>query len=320
MSSPYDAPGSQIATSNIWIEGCDDGDTFPLFGTGGGTSGLCLMRGGLEDLYEAPIRTVERTPQRMDGGILRAVKTAIMEPVVSVFVKKDHLNAFEIVDGQFREAFSYELDPYNPNSKLARIVWQTEESTRWIEVVIAEGTSWQANEVVTVPQLAGYYEVELHLKAYMPFWQEDDLITPIEFLTDGSKTVEIENPTGVDMAPKWVGAPATYTIPDNTWEGPAWNRAPGGLFPTRTVTYPDLDAVTNGGIRIDLDPMSIPVRDAYDTNLVGLMPVPGDYPKHLIPRHTQKQNLTVSATNVPEEGAMLILRQPRRYRRPWGRI
>lgn len=310
---------SITSKSNIRLVACDDGDVFHLYGDMAGAEGICLAKDGLEDLYEAPIKVVERTPVHMDGAILRAIKTAILEPVITVFLKADLLNSFEMVDSAFREAFSFELDPCYPESKLARIEWETEDSTRWIEVVVGEGTTWTA-EGLTVPQLAGWYKVELHLKAYMPFWQEEDEVTPIEFTTNEEKTVQISNPSGVDMAPKWIGTPAQYTIPDPTWEGRRWDRAPGGLFPTRKVKYPNVTAEDNGGIVIDYDPMQLPVRDAFDTNLIALMPVQGDYPKNLIPKFTQPQNITVKAENVPPEGAMLMLRQPRRFRRPWGRV
>ena len=307
------------STSNIRIVGCDDGEVFPLFGDGAGTGGVCLKQSGIEEIYEAPIKVVESTTVRMDGGVLRAVKTAVLEPVITVFVKGDHVNSFGTVDSNFRKAFSHELDPYYEDSRLARIEWETDETTRWIEVVLGEGTSWSA-EQITVPQLAGWYQVELHLKAYDPFWIEDDEITPIEFATNESKTVEISNPTGVDMGPKWVGTPAQYTIPDNTWSGRQDEREPGGLYPTRTVQYPNVTAVDNGGIVIDLDSMQLPVRDAFNTNLIGLMPVPGNYPRFKIPRFTQPQELTVSATHVPVGGAVLTLRQPRKFRRPWGGV
>ncbi|MCF8610068.1 hypothetical protein L5G28_07815 [Gordonia sp. HY285] len=307
------------STSNIRIIGCDDGEVHPIHGEDAGTTGATLKLGGLEDLYEAPIRTVERTPVRMDGAILRSVKTAVMEPVITVIVKGDQVNEFGQVDGALREAFSFELDPYYPDSTLARIEWETGDSTRWLEVVLAEGSSYETEKV---PHSDGEWEWEIHLKAYVPFWQEDDEVTSVEFTQAESgttKPITVSNPTGVDMAHKWSGTVATWKLPDNSWEGRSWDRKPGGLWPTRTVPYPDLTA-DNGGLIVDMDPMQLPVRDAYDTNLIGAMPVQGDFPKYLIPRFTQEQTLDVTATNVPAAGAAMTLRQPRRFRKPWGRV
>lgn len=301
--------------SNLRLIGCDDGPTFHLLGDRKGEEGAVARMAGLEELYEAPIKIVERTPVRMDGGILRAVKTAIMEPVVTLIVNNHHVNTtFEIIDGALREALSFELDKYNPNSKLARIEWETADSTRWLDVVLTEGSTFESDYD---PHYPGYWLWEMHLKAYTPYWQEDDVVTSLTFPTAGSQTIEISNPTGVEMYHKFVGTQATWTVPDNSWEGPKWNRAPGGLHPTRTITYPQLTPA-DGGIVIDYDPSHLPVRNGFNTNLAGRML--GDYPTHVIPPYTQAQELTITAADVPPGGAVMTLRQPRRYRRPWGRV
>lgn len=319
MTSACLPAGSPV--SNIRLIGCDGGRTFHLYGDRAGEEGVELAWDGLDELYEPPVRIIERTPIRMDGGVLRAVKTAIMEPVVTLIIKGDgHVNPFGIVDGAIREALSFELDPYYEQSTLARIEWETPESTRYIEVVLTVGTKYDAEHVPGDKRGRDWWRWELHLKAYMPFWQEDDVVIPIEFDGDGSQTAVISNPSGVDMAHKYVGTPATYTLPDNTWAGAPWKREPGGMFPTRTLTYPDLDPVINGGMTVDYDEAAIPVRDAFDHNLVAQMPSPGDYPKNKIPRFCQPVEITVSATNVPAEGAVLLIRQQRRFRRAWGRV
>ncbi|AMS02868.1 minor tail protein [Gordonia phage Stultus] len=306
--------------SNIRLVGCDGGKTFHLYGDHAGDEGVELAWDGLEELYEPPIRVIERTPIRMDGGVLRAVKTAIMEPVVTLVIHGDHVNPFSIVDGEIREALSFELDPYYEASTLARIEWETADSTRYIEVVLTAGTKYDVEHVPGDHPRRGWWVWELHLKAYMPFWQEDDVVVPVQFDSDGTKTAVISNPSGVDMEHKYVGTAATYTLPDNTWSGPPWKREPGGMFPNRTLTYPDIDPVENVGITVDYSPGEIPVRDAFDHNMVAQMPSPGDYPKHPIPRFCQPVEIEVSATNVPPEGAVLMIHQVRRFRRAWGRV
>ncbi|QCG77841.1 minor tail protein [Gordonia phage SmokingBunny] len=305
-------------TSNIRIVGCDGGDVHPIHGEDAGTTGVKLLKGGLRDLFEAPIRQIERTPVKMDGGVLRAVKTAIMEPVITVGISRKLVNEeFGVVDGAFREAFSFELDPYYEQSKLARIEWETEESTRWIEVVLAPGQSYDAD---LVPHEHGSWIWEIHLKAYDPFWHEEEGKPAFaEFTTPGTKTLKVSNPTGVDMAPTWVTTRGQVRLPDNTWTGKPWNRAPGGAYPTRTLLYPN---ITNamGGLVATAEPGKVPVRDAFDHNLTGQMPVQGDFPKNLIPRFTQRQDLTVQAVQVPAGGMRVECRQPRRFRKPWGRV
>ncbi len=304
--------------SNIRIVGCDGGQVWHIYGDKMGAEGVELLAGGLDALYEAPVRTVERTPVRMDGAVLRAVKTAVMEPVITVIVKGSHVNPFRRVDGAFREAFDYELDPFFEESTWAQIVWETKESTRWIDVALTSGTTWDAEEW-TDPHRVGWWIVELHLKAYVPFWNEKPKKTAIEFPTTGTHEFVISNPTGVTMYQKWVGTRAQWRLPDNSWTGKRWKRTPGGLWPTRSILYPNLTA-EEYGIKVDYDPMSLPVRDAFDHNLVARMPVSADYPLHAVPPFTPKTTVEVTATNVPGGGAMMQLIQPRRYRRPWGRV
>lgn len=313
MTAPCASPGG---ISNIRIIGADDGPVYHIHGDQSGDEGVELVEGGLEDLYEAEVRVIERTPVRMDGGVLRGVKTAIMEPVITLLVRGDHVSPFGQVDGELREAFSHELDPYDEQSTLARIEWETKDSTRWLEVVLTPGSK---HESKLVPQERGWWEWEVHLKAYTPFWMQDDDIVPLEFTEDGTKQIMVDNPTGVDMAHKWVGTQAQWTLPDNTWTGRRWERQPGGRFPDRTITYPNLTPA-HGGIRIDHGDSELQVRDGYDHNLAGQMPVQGEAPRFLIPRFCQPVLIDVTAENVPPEGAMIQLRKPRRFRKPWGRV
>lgn len=303
--------------SNIRIVGCDGGDVFHVHGDDAGAEGVKLLKGSIQSLIEAPIKVLERTPIRMDGGVLRAVKTEIMEPVISVGISGRHINEqFGEVDGSFREAFSYQLDEYDDNSSLARIEWDTEHGTRWLEVVLSEGSSYEAE---LDPHKPGSWIWDIHLKAYVPYWQEEPEITPVTFTTAGTKTVTVSNPSGVECYHRWIGTVAQYRLPDNSWSGRRWDRTPGGLYPTRTVLYPAL-TTANGGLIVDYDPSQLPVRDAADHNLIAQMPVEGDYPKFCLPTFLQDTELTVQAVSVPSGGAMLQLVQPRRFRKPWGRV
>lgn len=303
--------------SNIRIVGCDGGEVFHIHGENAGLEGVELLAGGLEALWEAPIRILERTPVRMDGGVLRAVKTAIMEPVITVGITGKFINeTFGVVDGALREAFSFELDPYYDDSTLARIEWETDEGTRWLEVVLTAGASYDAD---LDPHKPGYWRWEIHLKAYTPYWQSDPVIEPVEFTAAGSKTVIASNPTGVDMAQIWRGTVAQWELPDNSWAGRRWAREPGGLYPDRTVLYPNITAA-NGGLVVEYGDVDLAVRDVANTNLIGQMPVQGDGPRHKIPAFTQEVELTVTATHVPAGGAMMQLVQPRFNRKPWGRV
>ena len=52
----------------------------------------------------------------------------------------------------------------------------------------------------------------------------------------------LTNPTGVTMHQKWIGTRAQWRIPDNSWTGKRWKRTAGGLWPTRSILYPNLTA------------------------------------------------------------------------------
>ena len=177
--------GTGPSVSNVRIVGCDGGETFHIAGEDAGAEGVKLLKGGLQALWEAPIRVVERRPIKMDGGILRAVKTEIMEPVITVGISRKLVNeTFEVVDGALREAFSFEKDPYYDQSTLARIEWETEDSTRWIEVVLTEGQSFDAE---LLPQHHGSWVWEIHLKNYDAYWREPDVVKPLTFASAGTR-------------------------------------------------------------------------------------------------------------------------------------
>ena len=308
-------------TPNVYIVGADGGPTFHLLGAHAGEEGVMSPEGGLSGLWEAPIVTLERSPVRMDGAVLRAVKTQIMEITLTVWVSDKYVSTgmldpdFAVLDGEFREAFSFELDPYYPDSALARIVWDDVDSLRWVEVCLASANP----KFEVVPQNRGWWEVELKLKAYNPFWQEEPDIVPVTFSGTGSHTITVSNPGAVPGYLKYVGTRAQYQLPDNTWAGRKFEREPGGLYPARTLLYPPLGP-SNGGIVVDYTPGRIPVRDGADTNLIAQMPVPGDYPKYPLPPHTQEVELTVQAVAVPTGSATLMVVQQRQFRRPWGRV
>lgn len=303
--------------SNIRLIGCDGGDVFHLLGDYAGEEGAQLLEDGFGELIESKIRVLERTPVRMDGAVLRAVKTEVLTFTIEIAVSEKWVNgALMEVDGALREAFSFELDRWYPESTLARIEWDTADDLRWLEVVMSS-TSY---EVTVDPHRRGWWIWKVTLKAYEPFWKAaPNTSQQLVFTEPGVKTVKISNPTGVPMHQIWSGTVAQWRLPDNTWEGRRWARVPGGRFPDRKLLYPPLTEV-NGGIVVDYTPGSLRVRDRHDTNLIATMPVPGDYPQFFVPEFTQSNVIPVEAVSVPPGGAAIKLIQPRRYRRPWGRV
>ncbi|AVM01880.1 hypothetical protein C6V83_18045 [Gordonia iterans] len=308
----------QAPISNIRLVGCDDGDIFHLLGDQAGAEGAEILEEGMKGLIEAQVRTVERTPVRSDGAILRAVKTAVMEIELELSISSLLVDeSFAEVDGKLREAFSFELDHWYPESTLARIEWETADGVRWLDVVLTAGHEYK---VERDPNRRGFWFWTVKLKAYNPFWQaEPDTSQQLTFTEPGVQTVIISNPTGVPMYQQWSATIGQWRLPDCSWAGKKWERVPGGPHADRTVLYPPLSEV-NGGLVVDYRPGELAVRDKYDTNLIGVMPVPGDYPQFWVPPFTPPTELDVEAVAVPENGAGIKLIQPRQYRRPWGRV
>lgn len=305
-----------IPRSNIRVVGCNGGKTWHVHGEYAGEEGATLVENGFGELIEAKIRTLERTPVRMDGAILRAVKTETLMFTIELSVnEKWRHGSFGEIDGDLREAFSFELDPWYPGSTLARIEWDTDDGTRWLEVVMASSSYALERD----PHRRGWWLWKVTLKAYDPYWTAKAEPKSLVFTEPGVQPIEISNPAGVPMHHLWSGTVAQWRLPDNSWEGPPWKRAPGGRYPDRKILYPALTEL-NGGIVVDYTPGQLKVRDKHDTNLIATMPTPGDYPQHVIPPFTQKQTVLVEAVSVPPGGAAIKLIQPRRFRRPWGRV
>ncbi|MFZ2488691.1 MAG: hypothetical protein WAZ19_11260 [Anaerolineae bacterium] len=303
--------------SNIRIIGCDGGQVWHVHGDHAGEEGVTLVEGGFGELIESKIRTLERVPVRMDGAILRAVKTETLTFTIELSVHEQWRNgAFGEIDGALREAFSFELDLWYPESTLARIEWTTsDDGPRWLDVVLSSSSY----ELTIDPHRRGWWIWKVTLKAYDPYWTAAPVPVPLVFTEPGVKPIRISNPTGVPMHHLWSGTVAQWRLPDNSWQGRPWHRAPGGRHPDRKILYPAL-TTANGGLVVNYAPGELKVRDKHDTNLIATMPTPGDYPQHFLPPFTQEQTVYVEAVSVPPGGAAIKLIQPRRYRRPWGRV
>ncbi|WP_298446064.1 hypothetical protein [Gordonia sp. (in: high G+C Gram-positive bacteria)] len=310
-----DCTGS-ISRSNIRLIGADGAGIFHLHGDGAGEEGATLVEGGFGELIESNIKVLERTPVRMDGAILRAVKTEVLTFTIELSVNGRHVNQELLqVDGPLREALTFEVDRWDPDSRLARIEWETDDDLRWVEVVLSS----MSYEITIDPHRRGWWIWKVTLKAYEPFWKARAVPKGVVFTEPGIKQVEISNPSSLPMYHQFSGTVAQWRLPDNTWQGPRWKRAPGGRYPNRKILYPALTEL-NGGLVVDYTPGEIKVRDKADTNLIATMPTPGDYPQFCIPPFTQRQTIDIEAVQVPPGGAAIKLIQPRRYRRPWGRV
>ena len=67
---------------------------------------------------------------------------------------------------------------------------------------------------------------------------------------------------------------------------------------------------------IDLDMAELMARSANNTNILARFA--GKFFLHPIPPYTQRTTIPVFCEQVPDDGALIQLVQPRRWPRPWG--
>ncbi len=303
---------TNINTSNIRVVGTN-GAVLHVHGEDAGAEGFYLGKDQVKGIFDAPIKTVERSPARMDGGQLRKVKQEIREFSLGFHVMDpdgDYIDAASALS----EAFVSAPDEYDDTFLPPRIEWETDRSgTRWLEFFLSEGEEFEP-DVDPIGQ--NYGNLIAHCKAYMPFWQSPPDISTWKKTGSGSGsgTVTVWNPTPLPCYQQWVVTAGAWTLPDVSWRGAPTKRAPGGAYPTRSLALPpDL-----GGGRVNLDPANLFLRDSSDTNAIARMPVPGQFFLHVIPPWTPPTQLPVSVTNAPSGGATVSLIMPRRWRKPWG--
>ena len=305
----------------INVHGCD-GSFWPVHGEDAGADGVWLGQDQVKGLYDAPVRSAWRSGAREPGGRMKGMWHEVRDLSLGFHITARRLPGGdqEDIDSRFRQAFDYREDPWDHDARLARIEAITDNSTRSLEVQLYEKPDFDPD---IDPIRMDYLNLILPLRAGMPFWYEPDVVTSWFTLTAGAGEIEVENPTDLPMYHKWICTIADWVLPDVSWEGPPGDRHPGVSKLTgrddsqRAIIMPHLTAI-NGGAVVDLDPMKLMVRDKHDTNLLGQMPVPGMFFEYVIPPYTQRQTLPVSVTNVPAEGAMVQLVQPRRWSRMYG--
>lgn len=303
------------------IHGCD-GSFWPVHGEDAGSEGVWLGYDQVKGLHDARTRTAWKEGARQNGGSMKGMWFEIrdlnlgFEIVASRVPGGDQAD----IDSRFRQAFDYREDLWDHDAKLARVEVIEDSSTRNLDVQLYEQPDF---DPPADPLVIGHANPKLPLRAGHPFWYEPDEITHWFTEVDGPGEIEVENPTDLPMYQKWICTIADWVLPDVSWEGPPGDRHPGVSKLTgrddseRSIIMPHLTAI-NGGATVDLDPMKLMVRDKHDMNLLGQMPVPGMFFEYVIPPYTQRQTLPVSVTNVPAEGAMVQLVQPRNWTRPYG--
>lgn len=283
-----------------------------VHGTRSGREGVWLAEGGVDGLWRMPVETEWTSAREERGG--RHIGTTLPAADITLgfhVAADDVLAAEDLLDGMF----TYGLDQWDPDDKLARIEVNAGRDFRWREVQLHEEPEL---DIDIDPDVTEYLGALYSLRAGNPAWQSKTEVTHWETSgTSGAGEIEVSNPTDLPMFQTWVLTRGTWTVPDVSWTGPKRRRKPGGEHADRAITLRPITEV-HGGARINLDPMRLMVESWSGTNLLG--EVGGGYRFiYEIPPHTPKTMLPISVTDAPAGGARAELHQPRQWTKPWGR-
>lgn len=304
--------------STIVIDGAD-GSHWDVHGEGAGIQGVMLKEKQVEGLYDAPVKTEYKSTVRGRGGQVRNVRYLIREVSLGFMVAGERYGMpapFAEIYSAFRKGFDYELDEWDDDAKKARCTWTTEMSgARWLDLLLADTIDFRPDRD---PLVDDYGNPILPLKAEQPFWESRQKVTSWSTAaTAGSGFIEVSNPTPIPMFHKFVFTRGNWSLPDVSWRGRRYHRAPAGEYHDRMIELPPVTVLQQGGT-VDLDPNQLMVRDAGNTNYLGQMPTPGQFFMHKIPPYTPKTLLPVAVTGAPAGGAMVQCLQPRLWSNAWG--
>lgn len=297
-----------------------DGTRLDVSGRNAGRQGIILAEGQVKGIHDAPTTTEWASAAREVGGRSKGASFDVRDLMLGFHVFGDEpfgggqARGFEWLDSTLRKCFTYELDPWDPTEKLARIFIKSKRDVRMLAVQLYEQVNFDPD---TDPTIDDYGNPQYPLRAGQPMWAGKTRITSWETSgTSGSGFIEVSNPTDRPMNQMWVLTRGTWTISDTSWLGPKGHRKPGGEFKDRTLTLRPIDAV-HGGARINLDPMKLMIESWSGTNALGDL-LPDQFFMHEIPPYTPPTMLPISVTGAPSGGARAELHQPRLWTRPWG--
>ncbi|MGX6513249.1 hypothetical protein [Rhodococcus sp. SJ-2] len=292
---------------NISILGAGGGPEIHLAGDFAGAEGIRLGKGQVQGFYHAPVDTEWKRARRQRGGSFAGLENPARDMQLNFRTRAIPGQTWQETDTLLRSCFTYQLDPWWPGDTLARIRAESDSGIRSLAVQMFEEPDFVPE---ISPEVLQYGNVFYKLRAGQSFWEAPPIVKAWETAgTSGSGTIEVSNPTDVEMFQTWVLTPGTWTVPDVSWTGRPRARTPGGLYPSRSITLQPVTPAM-GSLTIQLDPMHVMMQDASGINVMGLVGG-GYYFMHTIPPHTPLTRLPISVTNAPVGGARAELHQPR---------
>lgn len=270
-----------------------NGDLVTVSGAGQGREGieLCSDPNGLLD--EAPIKTIWQQSVFQEGATY--VDTSI-EP-------KDYVLTFDLFDenGEDWEGVDQRFYALFEVGKPSKIVYRTDQSDRYIEVIKLEATKTVTKHD---PRFIQASKMTVTLRAPNPFWIENTVEEEAEFTASGTKNLHVQNDTDRPMFLQWaVTAPGQWEIPDVNPSEPGTVK--------RWVKTPVLKAGQN--LTVDTHPLHETYVSQDRTNIAGLFA--GVDFIGFIPPHTPEITLPVRFTGKSGTVGVRVVEQ---FQRPFG--
>lgn len=286
---------------------------FHVHGEKAGQEGVYLAEGQVDGIHDAPVKTTWKSGAFQVGSRYKGLKREHRDMVLG-FHLKETTNSYEFNESAFRQAFQYRLDPWDVDRTPTILEVETQLSgRRRLDVLMYEQPEFEA---AIDPIKQQYGNLIMKLRAGNPDWYEDDYTD--EFSSAASQAsgfITVRNDTDQVAYHRFVLTPATWILPDPSWEGGPAYRQPGGAHPDRMVDNIKITAA-NGGAVVNWDRNELAFRDLHNTNIQGQL---GSklllYP---IPPNTPPTPLPIGYINAPAGGAKAELIVPQRWSRPWG--
>lgn len=284
-----------------------------VHGDGAGDRGVYLAESQVAGIYDSPEKQVWKSGSRQIGSKQKNRKIVARDMDLGFICKETATHTAEENESYLVQAIGYGLDQWDDHAKYARLRVTTDMSgPRDLDIVQYEEPDFSPKQDPIMHQMLNPL---LKLRSGNPDWYSADVVSTQTWADDGWKDVVVENPTPRPMLHRWVATKGTWTIPDFSWRGGKGERYPGGVHSDRFISCPTITD-SDGGMVIETDLQELMARSANDTNILARFA--GQFFKYAIPAYTQRQTMRVYCEDVPEEGAVIQLVQPRRWPRPWG--
>lgn len=152
-----------MASIRISLVGVN-GRSFTLTGDGAGDAGVYLADGGIDGIWDAPVKTIWNSHAFQKGAKYGGKRILKRDMVLTFIVTDDNGVPWEENDSELRKAFDYDDD--------ATLWYETEGSRRWLKLRLAQEPTFNP---IDDPIRAQVEVIKFTVTAGDPFWYEPDV-------------------------------------------------------------------------------------------------------------------------------------------------